>query len=55
MSKSRSHFMTNLQMRVAFLGVSEVATGEGSVAAATLMSGLPLMAAQNAKRQKGVS
>lgn len=55
MSKSRSHFMTNLQMRIAFLGVSEVATGEENVAAATLRSGLPLKAAQESMRQKGVS
>jgi hypothetical protein len=47
--------MTVFQMRIAYLGVSEVATGEVSVAKATITSGLPLLAAQNAMRQEGVS
>lgn len=53
MSKIRNHLMISFQMRTMDLGVSQVAIGEGSVV--TLRSGLPLVAVQNAVRQKGVS
>ncbi|MGH9856270.1 MAG: hypothetical protein ACRD4B_00365 [Acidobacteriota bacterium] len=55
MSKFRSHLVTSFRMRIAGLGESEVATGEDIIAKATIASGLPLMAAQNAMRQEGAS
>lgn len=47
MSKIRSHFMTTFQMRAMLLSEASLASGEGNIAIATMMSCMRATAAQN--------